>query len=130
MTAPCSWDLGTRGDQPAAVFWTDYPVLQLTGDGAADVARAILTAAVVQQPGTVDVLTVGSIFTKLFPGCECPAAVRQLPGLSAATQQIQLEVISRSRRLADADFPDAAAYRNRPSRRPIPGTAARRLRAA
>jgi DNA-binding SARP family transcriptional activator len=120
VTARRSWDLGTRGDQPTTIFWTDYPVLQLTGHGAADVARAILTAAVVEQPGTIDVLTVSSIFPELIPGCECPAVVRQLPGLSAAAQQIQLEVISRRRRLAGTDFPDADAYRNANPEDPFP----------
>jgi DNA-binding SARP family transcriptional activator len=120
VTARCSWDLGTPGDQPATIFWADYPVLQLTGDGAADVARAILTAAVVEQPGTVDVLTVGSIFTELFPGPEAPPDLRQLASLSAAAEQIQLEVISRSRRLAGTDFPDAAAYRAANPEDPFP----------
>jgi DNA-binding SARP family transcriptional activator len=120
VTARRSWNLGTRGDQPATIFWAEHPVLQLTGDGAAAVARAIVTAAVVEQPGTVDVLTVSSIFTELFPGPEAPAELRQLASLSAAAEQVQLEVISRSRRLAGTDFPDAAAYRAANPEDPFP----------
>ena len=73
-----------------------------------------------EPPGTIDVLTVGSIVTSCFPDCECPAPVRQLPGLSAAAQHIQLEVISRSRRLANTEFPDAAAYRTTNPEDPFP----------
>jgi DNA-binding SARP family transcriptional activator len=120
ITAIREWELAARDDRSVTIPWTEHPVLSLAGDGAADVARAIITSALLDHPGSNELVTVGDSYHGLFHGLAPAEAVVRLPGLSAAAELIHREVLSRSRRLADADLPDAAAYRTANPEDPFP----------
>ena len=119
VTARRGWDL-VAGDPVVAVDWTEAPILQLAGDGAVDVARALLAMAILDHPGTTDVLLVGTGLQDLFPGATASPHVRQLTSPAAAAEHVQLEVISRTRTLFDADVRDAATYRTLNPEDPFP----------
>jgi DNA-binding SARP family transcriptional activator len=120
------WDISVQRDgnsqpgQPTSCTWTDRPALFLSGDGGADAARALLTAALTQPQGTIEVWAIGDILADLLPDLTKPPAVRQIPDLSTARRQLQLEVLSRSRLLADDDVPDATSYRRQNPEDPFP----------
>ena len=116
---PGSWQLGTRDEHPVALGWEQYPVLSLTGQGAAAVLRALVVSALIDSCTGTDILAVGDILDVLFPGQPTPAGVHRLE-TPHAVRRLQLEVLSRSRLLADADLPDAATYRTHNPEDPLP----------
>ena len=116
---PGSWQLGTRDEHPVALSWQEYPVLSFSGAGAAAVLRAFVVTALLDSCTGTDILAVGGILDVLFHAQPVPAGVHRLE-TPHAVGRVQPEVLSRSRLLADADLPDAAAYRTHNPEDPLP----------
>ena len=117
---PGHWKLGTRDNLPIELRWTDHPLLTFSGPGADSVVRALLVSALLDSSAGTDILAGGNILEVLLPGARPSAAVVQLDAPTDALRRLQLEVVSRSRLLADADLPTAAAYRARHPEDPFP----------
>ena len=117
---PGSWQLGTRDEHPVQLSWEQSPVLSFTGAGAAGVVRALVVTALLDSRAGTDILAVGDVLGMLSTEQPAPTRVLQLDKPEAALQRLQLEVLSRSRLLAETDLPDAAAYRRHHPEDPLP----------
>lgn len=117
---PGSWQLGIRNEHPVQLSWQQYPVLSFTGAGAGGVILAFVMTALIDSCTGTDILATGDILDILFPEQPTPTGVQRLDTPQKALQRLQIEVLSRSRLLADADLPDAAVYRQHHPEDPLP----------
>jgi DNA-binding SARP family transcriptional activator len=112
-------DAGMRESKTVRLGLTDQPGVVLTGPGAEPAARAWIAAlATTAGPFGAEVLLVGSVANELLPGAPALPALRPVERLTAALNELEVEVIARARRLGD--YPDAAAYRTAEPADPLP----------
>jgi DNA-binding SARP family transcriptional activator len=121
FATPALLEVGVRGDAPVRLDLTRWSGLTLTGQAAKDVARAWVAALVLAaRPGDVELLTTELLAHRLLPGLSDTAAVRCTPTNDTLLVELSAVVIGRTRRLADAELPDAATYRQRHPEDPFP----------
>ncbi len=114
------WDLAVRGQTPISPAWTDYPVLHISGPAAGYIARVQLLAALTAHEGTVDILVAADLTSRLLPDNPAGLQLRQLPNTTTLSRALDAELLGRRRRLADADLPTAADYRQEHPEDPLP----------
>jgi DNA-binding SARP family transcriptional activator len=118
---PALLEVGVRGDAPVHLDLTRWSRLTLTGPATESVARAWVAALVLAaRPGDVEILTTEPLAHRLVPGLSDAAAVRCTPTNETLLVELTAVVIGRTRRLTDADLPDAATYRQRHPEDPFP----------
>jgi hypothetical protein len=118
---PELFEVGVRGDAPVCLDLTRWSRLALTGPGTESVARAWVAALVLAaRPGDVEILTTEPLAHRLVPGLSDAAAVRFTPTSDTLLVELSTSAIGRTRRLADAELPDAATYRQRHPEDPFP----------
>jgi DNA-binding SARP family transcriptional activator len=118
---PALLEIGIRGDAPVHLDLTRWSRLTLTGPATESVARAWVAALVLAaRPGDVEILTTEPLAHRLVPGLSNAAAVRCTPTNDILLAELTAVVIGRTRRLTDAELPDAATYRQRHPEDPFP----------
>ena len=97
----------------------------LVGPGADDVARSWVTAMLTRAgPVASEVLIPAAVAGRLFPGLQGVPGVRVTESVEAAVRALEAAAVSRARKLADADCPDVAAYREANTWEPVPAVLA------
>ncbi|MHB8296531.1 MAG: AfsR/SARP family transcriptional regulator, partial [Acidimicrobiales bacterium] len=100
---------------------TGWGGLALVGQGAEAVARAWLAALITRAgPYGAQVLGPAGDVGRLLPGAAPAPGVCTTAGVEEALALAEAELLGRSRRLADAEAPDAAAYRRANPEDPLP----------
>ena len=117
---PGYWDLAVRGQTLINPAWADCPVLHIGGPSADDIARVQLLAALTATEGTVDILVTADLTSRLLPDSPVRLQLRRLPDTTTLSQVLAAELLGRRRRLADADLPTAADYRQEHPEDPLP----------
>ncbi|MDA8273977.1 MAG: BTAD domain-containing putative transcriptional regulator [Actinomycetota bacterium] len=98
----------------------DWPGLSLSGPGAEAALRAWLAALVTRDgPYAAEVALPTGFAERLLPGVEL-AGVRRFDDTEAVLTHLEAAALGRTRRLEDAEVPDAAAYRRRSPEDPFP----------
>ena len=113
-------EVASRGDQAVRIALCEWPGLTLAGPGAESVLRAWLAALVARNgPYGAEILVTGTLGDRLFPGVDLPS-VGLVESMEAMLVRLETAVIGRTRRLDDADVPDAGTHRRRSPEFPFP----------
>jgi DNA-binding SARP family transcriptional activator len=113
-------EVASRGDQAVHLALCDWPGLTLAGPGVESVLRAWLAALVARNgPYGAEILVTRPLGDRLFPGVDLPS-LRRVENMEAVLSWLETAVIGRTRRLDDADVPDAAAHRRQSPEYPFP----------
>jgi DNA-binding SARP family transcriptional activator len=114
-------DIGVKDQQLVSLDLTRTGTVELYGPRAHAIARSwcavLLTAG---ERGSFEVLTTKSTANSLFPDLLPTTSMRTAGSMDELLRGIELEIISRSRVLADADVHDAAIYRETRPEDPLP----------
>ena len=98
----------------------DWPGLRLCGPGAEGALRAWIAELVTHDgPYAAEILVPAELGERLLPGIELPS-VRRLDGIERLLTRLEAAAIGRTRRLEDAEVPDASTYRHRSPEDPFP----------
>ncbi len=109
-----------RDAHEVRVGLSDWPGLRLSGPGAEGALRAWIAALVTRDgPYAAEILLLSELGERLLPGVELPS-VRRLDGIERLLTRLEAAAIGRTRRLEDAEVPDATAYRHRSPEDPFP----------
>jgi hypothetical protein len=97
----------------------------LVGPGADDVARSWVTAMLTRSgPVACEVLVPASVAGRLLPGLEGAPGLRVTETAETAVRALEAAAVWRARKLADAECPDVAAYREANAWEPVPAVMA------
>ena len=109
-----------RGGHEVRLALGDWPGLRLCGPGAEAALRAWIAALVTRDgPYAAEILVPAELGERLLPGIELPS-VRRLDGIDRLLTMLEAAAIGRTRRLENAEVPDASAYRHRSPEDPFP----------
>jgi DNA-binding SARP family transcriptional activator len=119
-------EVGVDGDgAPVQVDLCELGGAGLVGPGADDVARSWVTATLTRAgPVASEVLIPAAVAGRLCPGLQGVPGVRVTETVEAAVRALEAAAVSRARKLADADCPDVAAYREANTWEPVPAVLA------
>jgi DNA-binding SARP family transcriptional activator len=120
LARPDVIEAAVRGDEVVRLGISDWPGLTVTGPGAASSLRAWLAALITRNgPYGVEILLVGPLGDRLFPGLDLPA-LRRFETTERALSRLESEMIARTRQLDDAGVADVIAHRALSPEYPLP----------
>ena len=120
LARPDVIEVAIRGDEVVRFGICDWPGLAISGPGADACLRAWLAALITRNgPYGAEILVVGPLGDRLFPGLEVPG-LRRFETLDGALSRLEPEMAVRTRRLDDADVADAVAHRAMSPEYPLP----------
>jgi DNA-binding SARP family transcriptional activator len=120
LARPDVIEVAVRGDEVIRLGISDWPGLSVTGPGAASSLRAWLAALITRNgPYGVEILLVGPLGDRLFPGLDLPA-LRRFETTERALSRLESEIIARTRQLDEAGVADVTAYRAMSPEYPLP----------
>lgn len=114
-------EVGTRDGQVLSLALTGWGGLALGGRGAERTLRAWLAALVTHAgPYGAEMIATPDLFDRLLPGAGQSPALHVVADAAAVVGRLEAELLSRTRRLDDAEVPDAAAFRRANPADPFP----------
>jgi DNA-binding SARP family transcriptional activator/nucleoid-associated protein YgaU len=114
-------EIGSRNGTAVTVEVTGLSGLALIGPIVDDVARALVAGLLVRAvPGASEILLTTETADRLLPGLTADRAVRRVDDSDHAARVVEAERITRTRRMAGADAPDAATFRHDNPENPLP----------
>ena len=120
IARPDLLEVAHRDGQSVALALGDWPGLRLAGPGAEAALRAWLATLVTRDgPYAAEVLVPAGLAERLLPGVDLPS-VRRVEDTERLLGHLEAAVVGRTRRLEEAEAPDAAAYRRRSPEDPFP----------
>lgn len=120
LARPDVIEAAVRGDEVVRLGISDWSGLTVSGPGAASSLRAWLAALITRNgPYGVEILLVGPLGDRLFPGLDLPA-LRRFETTERALSRLESEMIARTRQLDDAGVADASAHRAMSPEYPLP----------
>jgi len=118
---PGQLEVGTRDGAAATVEVTELSGVAFTGEGAENVARALIAGLLVRAlPGATEILCTHELADRLLPGLAPHRSVRQLESTDRVASAVEAERIGRARRLAGVDAPNATRFRHDNPENPLP----------
>ena len=113
-------EVGSRSDEVVRLGFCAWPGLILSGPGATDVLRAWVAAFLARNgPYGVEILVVGPLGDRLFPGIELPS-LHRVETAEAALSRLERAMVARSKRLDGTGATDAVAHRRVSPEDPLP----------
>ena len=120
VARPDLLEVAHRDGQSVALALGDWAGLRLAGPGAEAALRAWLATLVTRDgPYAAEVLIPTGLAERLLPGVDLPS-VRRVEDTERLLGHLEAAVVGRTRRLEEAETPDAAAYRRRSPEDPFP----------
>lgn len=114
-------EVGERDGEPVCMRLTGRHGLRLIGDGAADVARAWLTALITRAgPYGAEILADAELLDGLLPGVPPTPALQRLSDTAALLRDAEALLVGRTRLFDDANVSDADTYRRQHPENPLP----------
>lgn len=119
--APARVAVSERNGEPVEVDLVGLGGLALSGPGAADVARALVTALMAKGGPLVNQVVVPEATAqRLLPELGAVPGLRVVADLPAALTEAEVEILRRSRLLESEDTPDFETHRRRFPDDPLP----------
>ena len=113
-------EVGSRSDEVVRLGFCAWPGLILSGPGATDVLRAWVAAFLARNgPYGVEILVVGPLGDRLFPGLELPEPL-PVETAEAALSRLERAMAARSKRLDEAEAADVIVHREVSPEDPLP----------
>ena len=120
VARPDLLEVAHRDGQSVALALGDWAGLRLAGPGAEAALRAWVATLVTRDgPYAAEVLIPTGLAERLLPGVDLPS-VRRVEDTERLLGHLEAAVVGRTRRLEEAETPDAAAYRRRSPEDPFP----------
>lgn len=114
-------EVGNRDGELVCLRLTGRHGLRLSGQGAADVARAWLAALITRAgPYGAEVLAQSEFLDGLLPGVPTTPALHRLSDTAALLRDAEALLVSRTRLFEDANVSDADMYRRQHPENPLP----------
>ena len=118
---PGRLEVGSRRGEPVTVELTDLSGSVLDGEGADDVARALVAGLLVRaEPGAAEVLVTDDLASRLLPGLAPQRSVRIAASPEQAARMVESERLARARRFDAAGSSDAEQFRAENPENPLP----------
>jgi len=114
-------ELGVRDGRSVTVEVTDLSGVALSGPVTDDIARALIAGLIVRAgPGAAEVLCPSDLAERLLPGVGPAPAIRSAGTVPELARVLEVERVTRARRLDAAGADGAASFREQHPENPLP----------